>query len=426
MKGKTSSILAFLAVLLAFPTIGRAQFVMSGELRPRAEFRHGYKAPAFDGMTPAAFISQRSRINLNYKDEKMKAGISLQDVRVWGNVTQMNVSDNNFSVHEAWGEYFFTPTLSFKAGRMELVYDDSRMLGNVDWAQQARSHDIGLLKWQPGTWKIHGGLAFNQDKERLDDRLYYVAGNYKSMQMLWINHSWEILEMSLLALNTGNHNRLENGQVVVYDTRFTQTLGGTGTLKVHPVTLNASFYKQTGKDVPDIKVDAMMYSANAKLDLSKALSITAGIENLSGTSQKNASPNVTNSFNPLFGTNHKFNGHMDYYYVGNHINSVGLQDVFVKLNFGKGIVSLGTDLHLFSAAADIVDPKNPGNVMSKNLGQEIDAYLAIKLAGNVTLNAGYSQYLPTASVIALKGGSQDMTSYWAWASLTFKPTFFEH
>lgn len=280
MKGKISSILAFLAVLLAFPTIGKGQFVMSSELRPRAEFRHGYKAPAFDGMTPAAFISQRSRINLNYKDEKMKAGISLQDVRVWGNVTQMNVSDNNFSVHEAWGEYFFTPTLSFKAGRMELVYDDSRMLGNVDWAQQARSHDIGLLKWQPGTWKIHGGLAFNQDKERLDDRLYYVAGNYKSMQMLWINHSWEILEMSLLALNTGNHNRLENGQVVVYDTRFTQTLGGTGTLKVHPVTLNASIYKQTGKDVPDIKVDALMYAANAKLVLSKALSITAGIENL--------------------------------------------------------------------------------------------------------------------------------------------------
>ena len=33
-----------------------------------------------------------------------------------------------------------------------------------------------------------------------------------------------------------------------------------------------------------------------------------------------------NSFTPFYGTNHKFNGHMDYFYVGNHIGNVGLRE----------------------------------------------------------------------------------------------------
>jgi hypothetical protein len=80
-------------------------------------------------------------------------------------------------------------------------------------------------------------------------------------------------------------------------------------------------------------------------------------------------------------------------------------------------------VHLFSAAADIIDPENPAETLNKNLGQELDIYMGYKLADNVMLNAGYSQYFATESTIALKGGSKDETSNWIWASLTFKPQF---
>jgi hypothetical protein len=33
------------------------------------------------------------------------------------------------------------------------------------------------------------------------------------------------------------------------------------------------------------------------------------------------------SFNSLYGTNHKFNGWVDYFYVGNHAESIGLVDI---------------------------------------------------------------------------------------------------
>ena len=147
---------------------------------------------------------------------------------------------------------------------------------------------------------------------------------------------------------------------------------------------------------------------------------------MTGTSQREVLEpgfNQNNSFNPFYGTNHKFNGHMDYYYVGNHINSVGLQNIFMKVNYAKNRFSAGADFHLFSAAADIIDQENPSQLMDKNLGQELDLYIGYKLADNVMLNAGYSQYFVTETTIALKGGNKDETSNWVWVSLTFKPEF---
>ncbi len=426
MKIKFKLFVLVMIVVVLIPIYANAQFSLSGELRPRAEYRHGFKSPATEKMGAAAFISQRTRLNLNYKKDNLKVGISLQDVRVWGDVPQLNLSDNSFSLHEAWGEYYFTPNFSFKAGRMELVYDDSRMLGNVDWAQQGRSHDIGLLKFEDEKWKLHIGFAFNQNKELFDNKIYTVPGNYKSMQLVWLNRKWEDLKISFLFLNNGKQNTELNNVITSYKIRFSQTIGLTGTYKVRNLSLNGSVYKQVGKEQPVINIDAMMLALNAQLVLKEHFSITPVFEYLSGTSQIDAANpnfNTTHSFNPFYGTNHKFNGNMDYYFVGNHINSVGLQDIFLKTGYNKNKISAGIDFHLFSAAADIMDPVNPTKVMARNLGQELDFYAGFKFTPEVTLNLGYSQYFASESTIALKGGNKNETSNWAWASISFKPEF---
>lgn len=409
-------------LMMTMPMLTRAQFVLSGELRPRAEYRHGFKSPATADMDAAMFVSQRARLNLNYKTEKMKFGMSLQDVRVWGDVSQLNLSDNSFSVHEVWGEYFFSPSFSLKAGRMELIYDDSRILGNVDWAQQGRSHDIGLLKYEQGKWKIHAGLAYNQDKEQLNNRVYTVAGNYKNLQLLWLNRKWDKLELSLLFLNNGMQYTLE-GETTTYDTKYSQTFGGTAIYKTKPAIFTANFYKQGGSSQTDKDINAFMFGANANITLSEQFNVVPGIEYLSGTSQSDAPSNEIKSFNPLYGTGHKFNGHMDYYFVGNHLNSVGLQDIFVKVLYKKEKFNAGADLHFFGAAADVVDPANAAKVLSNNLGQEIDIYAGYKFSSEFSISLGYSQYLTTEATVALKGGTTDETSNWAWIGLSFKPVF---
>lgn len=77
-------------------------FKLTGEIRPRYEYRHGFKTLFPDDATAANFISQRTRLNGFFANETFKVYLSLQDVRVWGDVNQLNNSDyNGLSVHEA-------------------------------------------------------------------------------------------------------------------------------------------------------------------------------------------------------------------------------------------------------------------------------------------------------------------------------------
>ena len=73
----------------------KAQLKIDTELRPRFEYRHGYKTLFPDNTDPAAFVSQRTRLNAGFKNEKLNFYLSLQDVRVWGDVPQLNSSDSN-------------------------------------------------------------------------------------------------------------------------------------------------------------------------------------------------------------------------------------------------------------------------------------------------------------------------------------------
>ena len=62
-----------------------AQFSLSGEVRPRMEYLHGYSTLTDKDSDPAGFASQRTRLNFNYSHERVKMGISMQDVFIWGN-----------------------------------------------------------------------------------------------------------------------------------------------------------------------------------------------------------------------------------------------------------------------------------------------------------------------------------------------------
>ncbi|HBC04625.1 MAG TPA: hypothetical protein DC015_10640, partial [Aequorivita sp.] len=85
----------FLFLLILSFTKGFSQFTIDAELRPRFEYRHGYKTLFPDNADPATFVSQRTRLNFGYKTEKLHFYLSPQDVRVWGDVPQLNVADEN-------------------------------------------------------------------------------------------------------------------------------------------------------------------------------------------------------------------------------------------------------------------------------------------------------------------------------------------
>ncbi len=402
-----------------FTSIVTAQeFNVSAELRPRFENKHGFGTLLETEADGTNFVSQRTRLNFGFFYNKIKIGVSLQNVRVWGDVSTLSADDNNTALHVAWAEAILSENFSIVFGRQEIDYDDSRIFGNVNWAQQARSHDAMIAKWQISEkHKVDVGFALNADNQSGIDALYSNVAGYKAFQYAWYHGDFtEDLGLSFLLLNNGvefENINLEN------EINYSQTIGTHITYKNDYIITDFSVYFQTG-EFRGNDVGTSNFAANLKFKVTDEFLVGIGGEYLSGKDMNDTSSKIK-SFSPLYGTNHKFNGWMDYFYVGNHANSVGLIDINATIAFQKDKFSVKVIPHYFASAADIYD----GNTkVQNNLGVEIDTMVSYKFSKAISMNAGFSTMLATESMEVIKGGDKDEFNSWTWVMITFKPNLF--
>ena len=390
------------------------------DLRQRGEYRHGFSTLFPDDADPAFFVRQRARLNIAYNSERLNVFVAFQDVSTWGDTRQILPQDSNdsFSLFQAWAQYYLNEKWSLKLGRQVISYDDERIFGGLDWAMQGRFHDAALLKYEQNKLKLDIGLAFSQEGEPLRGTEYYVKGffTYKSLQLFHLENSWEKLSGSLLFANT-----------IFQDYDETDAADGSYSLQTTGFYLNyipgkfklSGFsYFQFGKAYPlNASISAYDLNLEASYSFSKTR-IALGVEALSGTDQGS---DDNNSFFPLYGTNHKFNGFMDYFYVGNHANSVGLNDIYGKLQFNFAKSNLTLAAHYFASNANLIDDA------SQYLGTEIDLVYSGTLIKNVSYNFGYSHMFASDSMSLIKGGiTNKNTNNWAWVQLKFSPNLFKH
>ncbi len=410
---------------------------ISAEVRPRYEFRHGYKTLFPDDAKAASYVSQRTRLNGFFANKTFKAYISLQDVRVWGDVNQLNTGDTvGFSVHEAWAQVKFAKFLHLKVGRMEIIYDDHRIFGSVGWAQQARSHDAAILKFFFGdSHKLDAGFAINAMQQSLY-KVAYTNKNYKTIQWLHYHGDFGKSGISVLFLNNGlAYDAAAADTTKAYDEKiaYSQTIGARYTFKGKKIKFNAAVYYQGGKNKSNNDLSATYFAGDISFHLVKGFSFGLGGEYLSGTATKDKglSGEKDKSFTPFYGTNHKFNGWMDYFYVGNHGGNVGLIDIYLPLKFKVKKLSFALIPHYLMSAAtvsksipdesrDVNEWKDYGS----GLGAEIDFVVKYTITKSVNIQGGYSQMFATETMQVLKGGNYQNTNNWGWIMLTFKPTFF--
>lgn len=417
-----------LVVLLFLSTFlfneAKAQLEIGAQIKPRGEFRNGFKTLTQKDRDPVFFVEQRSRLWVSFNKEKYKIHINVQDVRLWGSTGQIYKGDNNlFNVYEAWGEYRFTPKFSAKIGRMALSYDNERFFGALDWAMQGRSHDALVLKYQNKDMglKVDVGGAFNQTgfEPGLLEKNLYTLPNYKNMQFVWANKKFdENLNISALINNDGRQVRSDTSVA------YRQTFGLIPTYKAGKLKFGAEFYYQTGKNAAKVDVNAMLASLQVtyKTDLTP---ITLGADYVSGT--KIDETGKDNAFVPLFGTNHKFYGFMDYFYVGNTHGqagrTTGLLDYYLKTKFKLTEKSkLAVHGHLFSSPVEL--RKTDGSKANSMLGTEIDLVYSIQLHKEVSLMVGYSHMLATESMELIKNrpdGRNELNN-WAFIQFNFSPT----
>lgn len=416
----------FILVLGYITNYSYAQLSFNAEIRPRAEYRHGYKSLIDTSQLSAMFTEQRTRFGLNYLAEKYKIKITLQDVRVWGSQSQLNKIDGLTSIHEAWAEYFINKKFSLQIGRQELSYDDERLLGSVNWTQQARSHDVAVFKYSDSTFNVHAGTAYNQNSEINIGTSYTVSNNYKEFYYLWLNKKLININLSFILINNGIQSPNS-----INRTRYSQTFGSHLEYKKDKFSAIIRGYYQRGNDASKKVLKAYFTGAEVNYALSKRILIGVGDEIISGQSQTDtakAYSDINHSFNPLYGTAHKFNGYMDYFYVANHLNSVGLQDLYFKLKYKSEKWWTSLDVHQFLSNAKVLDQKElatSGNIkaMNSNLGTEFDLTFAYNISKDASIQFGYSHLLPTETLKSIKSGSTDLSNNWAYIMFSFKPQF---
>lgn len=413
------NIFLLLLSFVAYYHVANAQeFTLDADIRPRFEYRHGFGGLFPNDAKAGAFVTQRSRLNMGFKDEKLSLYYSIQDVSTWGDEQMLTISDSNnsFSLFQAWLRYSFTENWALKLGRQTFSYDDQRILGEVDWTMQGRFHDAAMVQYSKDKFKLDLAFAFNQEKQNTLGTDYTITGgfSYKTMQMAHMTKKWEKASLSFLFMNNG-FQKYTNDPVPLTDgLYYRQTTGAYFTFPLSVLAITGSAYLQTGKANANTDLSGYQYMVEAKYKTG-IVTLIAGFESLSGTNQVGEEKNK--SFFPLYGTNHKFNGLMDYFYVGNHANNVGLNDAYGKIALATGEKStLGLNMHVFFANAEMA------NNLGQNLGTELDLVYGRSLGKYVKLAAGYSQLFATESMGAVKGGvASDNTNNWGWVQLIVNP-----
>jgi hypothetical protein len=446
---KKTAIIPVAAVLICTATSVRteAQLSLSAQLRTRTELRDGQGTPLPKGADPAFFTSQRTRLNVGYNMYRLKFGVTLQDVRVWGQdvstINRTTTPDNNgVMLHEAWAEMLLTDTtlknkaLSLKFGRQELVYDDQRLLGNLDWLQQGRRHDGAVLKYESKAWIVHVAAAFNQNKENQVGTIYNSnpAGNYtsstnagnmyKSMQFLYVDRKLKSGSASFLffadQFSKYRMDSVNNSAVKTFEQGSwgRATTGFYVNNQFNRTGITASAYYQFGKTATSQNLSAVLLSASAQYAFTKKLNAGAGVDYTSGGSTGTTS----NTFDPLYGTPHKFWGLIDYFYASSAFGKGGLTDYYVKAKYkASDKFLLSTDLHQFNSATSIGTGDN-----QRNLGQEIDFVGTYSLTKQITIEGGYAHFFATPLLTspAVKNVTGARTNAnWAYVMINIRPDF---
>lgn len=439
-----SGAVATVCCILSY-TRTQAQFSLGAQLRTRTELRDGQGNPLPLGNQPAVFTSQRSRLWAGFTGYRFKLGLTVQDVRIWGQdvstINRTTTQDNNgFMLHEAWAEVMLLDTvvknksLNLKVGRQEITYDDGRLLGNLNWLQQARRHDAAIIKYESKSWMLHLGGAFNQNREMAAGTIYNAtppgyaantnqANQYKGLEFLYLGKKLKQGNVSFLfAADQFNkfHTDSVNGATVKTWDQGTYNRATTGLFfnnQFNKLGVTASAYYQFGTNANGQTVSAELFSASFQYALAKTFSAGAGVDYTTGG--LSSSGKTSKAFDPLYGAPHAFWGLMDYFYAPFGFGNKGLQDYYIKTKLKVGSkFQLNGDVHEFFSASDVAGAD------TRRFGTEADLVGIYNLSKVIGFEAGYSHFWNTATLTSptVKNvPNAQSNSNWAYLMIIIKP-----
>ena len=357
------------------------------------------------------------RLQVDYERPGLQAHAVLQNKSVWG-----SSGNQSLNLYEGWVRLSARNGLFAQLGRIALSYDDERIIGPNDFSTAAKSHDALRVGYEGHGHKVHAVLAYNQNGENVYSGTYYDGGAqlYKTMQAVWYHYDVPTLPLgaSLLFMNIGMQAGKNDTQAWDYKTNsprttYQQLYGGYVIFHPRRLTLEASYYRQGGKMVlpskQDAPIRAWMASVKATVTPTAGYGITLGYDCLSGDDYVPVAyggPLVMvrheqlGGFMPLYGSRAKFYGIMDYFYESAYTNGFtpGLQNAYVGL-FGSPVrrFSCSATYHYLAVATQLSN-------LNRTLGHSVELQATYQFSKDITLSAGYTQMMGTATMDCLKQG----------------------
>jgi hypothetical protein len=293
--------------------------------------------------------------------------------------------------------------LSLKAGRQELIYGDQRHVGNGDWSNLGRSFDSIKLHFQNSDFWLD---AFTGRPVLTQDGRFNNANNYDWFSGLYGSTRrilpWQDTDIFILARNVG----LRSASMGGCGPRDIYTIGTRW--KSLPDRLRNWDYSfeaagQFGSIVQNgIRRDHRAYALNVSAghawnNVFGAPRLGAGYDFGSGDSNPADSRNET--FEMLFGTNHKFYGNMDLMGLRNmHIPKIEgsikpAKNVAVSAEWlGFWLVNTADYLYPESGSERSQNGYGRYPAYSSHVGQELDVLLDWRPVTWGKLRAGYGRF----------------------------------
>lgn len=401
-------LIGFVLLLLVPPAQAQdlSDVTLNGHIRQRTQIDdRDFNADT----SPDDFHELRTRLNAGFTPtDRVEVFVQIQDTRNFGDGgSTLSPPDGTFDLHQGYFKIddLFDAPLSLKVGRQKLVYGNQRLVGGVEWSNQARTFDAGLLAYDGETASVDLFAA------RLPPR--FASSGEGSNNLVGLYSTWTLTPSQTLEVfatfDNDSRDITVGGSEETQLTRFTPGVTLKGSVSQLSYTLEGIYQ---GGELAGNTIQASLLSAFAKytFDASGSPSVGAGYTRLSGD---DPTDDDVGTFQTLFATNHKFYGFMDYF-LGTP--TAGLQDAHLKLSAGLSeSISVGANIHHFVEAEG-------GSGSTDTFGQEVDLTLSYQFADPVSVTVGASGFFPAdtlppngaSPVVDTSGGNTDDTSYWGY------------
>ena len=282
-----------------------AEVKLDGELRVRGVLVNNDEGAA--SPSKGGFFEQRTRLNADASvDENAKLFIQLQDSRKWGE--KKGTGDNTVATGQdvealdmaqgyiELGKLFEQP-LSVRLGRQALAYGEHRLIGSLEWSNNARRFDAIKFMYKHDVADVDFLVAKVSESDGNWDKDKNLAGIYASLKVVPQNN----IDVYLL-------DKVEAGGTSFF------TLGGriNGAVKDVNIDYTAEIAIQTGDHATDVDKSANAYAIKAGYTIPDVLGgLRIGVEYDAATGNDTSTTDENEAFDNLYPTNHYLYGFTD-------------------------------------------------------------------------------------------------------------------